>query len=40
MRQPSREQKPGKPRAHIKKAENRPSVFKRIRFWLWQLKNR
>jgi hypothetical protein len=40
MRQPDQPQKPEKPRARVKKADNRPSLFKRIRFWIWQLKNK
>ena len=39
MRQPTREPKPGKPRPRLKKADNKPSLFKRIKFWLWNLKN-
>ncbi|MEE9367398.1 MAG: hypothetical protein V3V05_00890 [Pontiella sp.] len=39
MREPAKDIKAGKPRAHIKKAENKPSVAERIKFWLWNLKN-
>jgi hypothetical protein len=40
MREPAKETKPGKPRAQLKKAGNKPPLAKRIRFWLWNLKNR
>lgn len=40
MREPTRETKPGKPRAHLRKADNKPPLLQRIRFWLWSLKNR
>jgi hypothetical protein len=40
MREPVEPPKPGKPRANIKRAGNRPSLLSRIRFWLWNLKNR
>jgi hypothetical protein len=40
MREPAEKPKPGKPRAHIRKADNTPSLLKRIRFWLWNLGKR
>ena len=40
MRDPVEKPKPGKPRPHIRKADNKPPLLKRIQFWLWNLKNR
>jgi len=40
MRDPAKTPKLGKPRPHIQKADNKPSFSKRIRFWIWSLKNR
>jgi len=40
MRDPAEKPKPEKPRPHVKKADNKPPLLKRIRFWLWNLKNR
>jgi hypothetical protein len=40
MRNPVEPPKPGKTRAHAKKAENKPSFLKRMQFWVWNLKNR
>jgi hypothetical protein len=40
MREPVETPKPGKPRPHIRKADNPPSLAKRIKFWFWNLKNR
>jgi hypothetical protein len=40
MRDPAEKPKAGKPRAHIKEAGNKPPLWQRIRFWLWNLKNR
>ena len=39
MRRPSTKLEAGEPRAHIKKADNKPPIFSRIKFWLWSLKN-
>lgn len=39
MRRPAQNPEPKKPRARIKKAANKPSVLKRIKFWIWSLKN-
>ena len=39
MRKPEKEPKLNKPRAQVKKAENKPSLLKRIQFWLWNLRN-
>jgi hypothetical protein len=40
MREPVEPPKLGKPRPHIRRAGNRPPLLSRIRFWLWNLKNR
>jgi len=40
MREPTEPPNPKKPRPHIQKADNKPPLAKRIRFWLWNLKNR
>ena len=40
MRNPVEPPEPGKPRIRIKKADNKPSFLKRIKFWIWNLKNR
>jgi hypothetical protein len=40
MRQPAEKSEPGKPRARIQKAGNKPSIIARFKFWLWNLKNR
>jgi hypothetical protein len=40
MREPVKKPTPSKPRTHIRKADNPPPLSKRIRFWLWSLKNR
>lgn len=40
MREPTKKTDPGKPRARVKKPDNRPSLIKRLKFWLWNLKNR
>ncbi len=40
MRETRPEPKLRKPRAQLKKAENKPSIVKRIQFWLWNLKKR
>ncbi len=37
MRKPVPQQEPPKPRAHLKKADNKPSLLKRLRFWFWNL---
>ena len=39
MREPERKPVPGKPRAHVKKAENKPSWLNRLRFWLWKARH-
>lgn len=39
MREPNRKKEPAKPRPHIKKAGNKPSLWERLRFWLWSLSN-
>ncbi|VGO12693.1 hypothetical protein PDESU_01247 [Pontiella desulfatans] len=39
MREPANHPKPGKARAHIRKAGNKPPILKRLKFWLWNLKN-
>ncbi|VGO19458.1 hypothetical protein [Pontiella sulfatireligans] len=39
MRKPAEQLEPEKPRAHIKKAANKPSIIQRLKFWLWSLKN-
>jgi len=40
MRDPVEKPKSGKPRPHIESAGNNPPLLKRIKFWLWSLKNR
>jgi hypothetical protein len=40
MREPIRENEPGKPQARIKKADNRPGLLKRLKFWIWSRANR
>jgi len=40
MRDPVEKPKSEKPRPHLPKADNKPPLFKRIRFWFWSLKNR
>ncbi len=40
MRNPVEKPEPGKPRPHIQKPGNNPSLLKRIQFWIWNLKNR
>ena len=40
MRKPAEKAEPAKPRAHIRKAENKPSLIARLKFWLWSLKNK
>ena len=40
MRDPVEKKKPGKPRPNIGKAGNTPSLWKRIRFFFWNLRNR
>ena len=40
MRQPPRRPEPGKPRPHIKKAANKPSLASRVKFWWWNLTHR
>jgi hypothetical protein len=40
MREPEAKQKPPKPRAFIKKADNKPSLAKRVKFWFWNLINK
>lgn len=40
MREPQKEPKLRKPKAKVQKADNKPPLLKRIRFWIWNLKNR
>ena len=40
MRDPAEKPKQGKPRPHIQKADNKPSLARRIQFWFWNLKSR
>jgi len=40
MRDPAEKPKLGKPRPHIQKADNKPSLARRIQFWFWNLKSR
>ncbi len=37
MREPVKQHEPPKPKVRIRKADNKPSIFKRLRFWLWNL---
>ncbi len=37
MREPREPEKPPRPRARVRKADNKPSLVSRIRFWLWNL---
>ena len=39
MREPAKKPQPGKPRAQIQKADNKPSPLKRLRFWFWNLRH-
>lgn len=38
MRTPREKSKPSTPRVRIQKADNVPSLVKRIQFWWWNLK--
>jgi hypothetical protein len=40
MREPARQNKPGRPRPRVKKADNKPSLIKRIQFWIWNLRKK
>ena len=40
MRDPVEKIKPGRPRAQIRKADNKPPLLQRIKFWFWNLRNR
>ena len=40
MREPSKPTKLSRPPLRVKKADNKPSLIKRIRFWFWNLRNR
>jgi hypothetical protein len=40
MRKPSEEPRMKKPRARIEKADNKPTLIKRLKFWFWNLKNK
>lgn len=37
MRESARQKEVPEARARVRKAENRPSLLKRLRFWLWNL---
>ena len=40
MREKGAPQKVPKARAFVKKADNRPSLGKRLKFWFWKLTHR
>jgi hypothetical protein len=40
MRRPAENTEPTKPRANLQKAGNKPSVIDRLKFWIWNLKNK
>ena len=40
MREKEAKQTPPKPRAFVKKAGNRPSLLKRLKFWFWNATRR
>jgi len=40
MRVDSPKRQAGPPRPHVRRAQNTPAFWARLRFWLWSLKNR